>query len=93
MKKDTQKPILYKADPDLFSHLENCKDLDTWHWNRNQFINEAVRLYIELVKLMQTPDYAYLNEVSFNQAHLQRILYERLQRIRSRYPVNRFRMP
>lgn len=26
MKKDLQKPILYKADPDIFMHLENMKD-------------------------------------------------------------------
>lgn len=91
MKKDIQKPILYKADPDLFLHLENYKDSDAWHWNRNQFLNDAVRLYIELVKLMQTPEYAYLNEVSFNEGRFQRILYERLKKISHKYPPERFK--
>lgn len=91
MNKDIQKPILYKADPDLFLHLENFKDSDIWHWNRNQFLNDAVRLYIELVKLMQEPEYAYLNEISFNESRLQRILYERLKRLAYKYPSERFK--
>lgn len=91
MKKDIQKPILFKAEPDLFSQLENFKDSDSWRWNRNEFLNDAVRLYIEFVKLMNTPEYAYLNEVSFNESHLQRILFERLKKISHKYPPARFK--
>lgn len=86
MKKDLQKPILYKADSDIFVHLENMKDTAKYKFNRNQFLNNAARLYIELVKLMQTPEYAYLNEVSFNDVHLQKILYHRLKTIAFYYP-------
>lgn len=86
MKKDLQKPILYKADPDIYVHIENMKDTARHKFNRNQFLNNAVRLYIELVKLMQRPEYAYLNEVSFNDAHLQNILYQRLKAIVFFYP-------
>ena len=89
MKKDLQKPILYKADPDIFMHLENMKDTARYKFNRNQFLNNAARLYIELVKLMQSPEYAYLNEVSFNDAHLQKILYDRLKTIAFIYPPKR----
>lgn len=91
MKKDLQKPILYKADPDIFVHIENLKDADTMIFNRNRLINDSVRLYIELIRLMQRPEYAYLNEVSFNDAHLQRILYDRLRNICREYPPHRFR--
>lgn len=91
MKKDIQKPILFKAEPDLFLHLENFKDSDSWRWNRNEFLNDALRLYIEFVKLMNEPEYAYLNEVSFNESRLQRILFERLKRIGCKYPPARFK--
>lgn len=91
MKRDIQKPILFKAEPDLFAHLENFKDSDSWRWNRNEFLNDAVRLYIEFVKLMNEPEYAYLNEVSFNEGRLQRILFERLIRISRKYPPVRFK--
>lgn len=91
MNKDIQKPILYKADADLFMLIENMKDADKRIPNRNRLINEAVRLYLELIKLMQQPEYAYLNEVSFNDAHLQTILYRRLKTISSEYPPHRYR--
>lgn len=91
MNRDTQKPILFKAEPDLFSHLENFKYSDIWRWNRNEFLNDAVRLYIELVKLMHEPEYTFLNEVSFNESRLQRILFERLRRISRKYPPQRFK--
>ena len=91
MKKDLQKPILYKADPDIYVHIENMKDAAKYGFNRNQFLNNAVRLYIELVKLMQSPEYAYLNEVSFNDIHLQKILYERLRKIAFQYGHQMFR--
>lgn len=91
MKQDIQKPILYKADPDIFMHIENMKDTARYKFNRNQFLNNAVRLYIELVKLMQSPEYAYLNEVSFNDSHLQKILYQRLRAIGISYPPKMIR--
>lgn len=89
MIKDIQKPILYKADPDLFVYLENMKDTDSRRFNRNRFLNDAVRLYCEFVKLMRQPEYAYLNEVSFNDAHLQRVLYHRLKGILARYSTGK----
>ncbi len=91
MNKDIQKPILYKADADLFMAIENMKDADKRIPNRNRLINEAVRLYLELIKLMQQPDYAYLNEVSFNDIHLQTIIYQRLKSISREYPPHRYR--
>lgn len=85
MDKDIQKPILYKADPLVYAHIEKQKQILGGTLNRNRFINEAMLLYIELVTLMQQPQYGYINEVSFNDAHLQRILFERLRTISSRY--------
>lgn len=91
MNKDIQKPILYKADPDVYMIIEDLKDRSRFHFNRNRLINDAVRLYLELIKLMHKPEYGYLNEVSFNDAHLQRILYERLRNIATHY--SRFSYP
>ena len=81
MDKDKQKPILYKAEPWIYAQIELQKEIHGGALNRNHFINDAVELYIELVKLMQRPEYSYINEVSFNDAHLQRILFERLKAI------------
>lgn len=81
MDKDTQKPILYKADPWIYAQIELQKEIHGGKLNRNKFINEAVELYLTLVKLMQRPEFAYINEVSFNDAHLQRILYQQLRTI------------
>ena len=86
MKKDLQKPILYKADPDIYMHLENMKDTARYKFNRNQFLNNAVRLYLELIQLTQSPVYDYLTEESFNDTHLQKILYNRLKIISLTYP-------
>ena len=91
MSKDVQKPILYKADPDLFMIIENLKDTDKRIPNRNRLINDAVRLYLELIKLLQQPEYAYINESSFNDTHLQRILYQRLVNIAREHPPHRYR--
>lgn len=91
MERDTQKPILYKADPFIFAQLEKMKEDTHWKFNRNKFLNDAALLYLELVKLMRSPEYAYLNEVSFNDAHLQRILYQRLVSICREYPPQRYR--
>lgn len=91
MNKDIQKPILYKVDAELFMIIENMRDADKWTFNRNRLINDAVRLYLELIKLMQQPDYAYLNEISFNDIHLQKIIYNRLKAISGKYPPHRYR--
>ena len=89
MDHDIQKPILYKADPLVYAHIEKQKQIHGGALNRNRFINEAMLLYIELVTLMQQPEYGYLNEVSFNDEHLQRILFERLRTISIRHrPIN-----
>lgn len=89
MDKDIQKPILYKADPLIYAQIELQKEIHGGALNRNKFINEAVELYLELVNLMQRPEFVYINEVSFNDAHLQRILFERLRIISIRHrPVN-----
>lgn len=81
MKKDIQKPILYKADPLVFAHLEKFKELHKDSFNRNKFINDAMLFYIEFVELMNTPEYKYLNEVSFQDYHLQKIVFERLKKL------------
>ena len=89
MNKDIQKPILYKADPWIYAQIELQKEIHGGTLNRNKFINEAMQLYLELVKLMQQPQYGYINEVSFNDAHLQRILFERLRKISFKHrPIN-----
>ena len=85
MNKDLQKPILYKADPDIFVQIEKMKDSAKYKFNRNQFLNNAVRLYLELIKLTQSPVYDYLTEESFNDTHLQKILYNRLKIISLTY--------
>ena len=85
MNKDIQKPILYKADPWIYAQIELQKEIHCGTLKRNRFINEALQLYIELVKLMQLPEYSYINEVSFNDPHLQRVLYERLKMISIRH--------
>lgn len=85
MDKDIQKPILYKADPWVYAQIELQKEIHGGTLNRNKFINEAMHLYLELVKLMQQPQYGYINEASFNDAHLQRILFERLKTISFRH--------
>lgn len=91
MDKDIQKPILYKCDPELFAALENFKYKDTWHFNRNKIINDALRLYLELMKLTQQPEYAYLNEVLFQDSRLQGVLYAALLRIIRQYPARRYK--
>lgn len=91
MIKDIQKPILYKADSDLFMLIEQLRDADKSVPNRNRLINNAVRLYLELIKLMQQPEYAYLDEVHFNDAHLQKILYRILKQISLEHPPHRYR--
>ena len=73
MKKDIQKPILYKADPYVFAQIESlieqCPAL-----NRNKMINDAMTFYIKLLKTLGKSE--ILNEITFNQETLQRFLYK-----------------
>lgn len=73
MKKDIQKPILYKADPYVFAQIESLKEQRP-ALNRNKMINDAMTLYIKLIKTLGNTE--YLNEITFNQETLQRFLYK-----------------
>lgn len=73
MKKDIQKPILYKADPYVFAQIESLKEQRP-ALNRNKMINDALTLYIKLIKTVGNTE--YLNEITFNQETLQRFLYK-----------------
>lgn len=73
MKKDLQKPILYKADPYVFAQIESLKEQRP-ALNRNKMINDAMTLYIKLIKTVGNTE--YLNEITFNQDSLQRFLYK-----------------
>lgn len=73
MKKDIQKPILYKADPYVFAQIESLKEQKP-ALNRNKMINDAMTLYIKLIKTLGNTE--YLNEITFNQDTLQRFLYK-----------------
>lgn len=73
MKKDLQKPILYKADPYIFAQIESLKEQRP-ALNRNKIINDAMTLYIKLIKTLGNTE--YLNEITFNQESLQRFLYK-----------------
>lgn len=73
MKKDIQKPILYKADPYVFAQIESLKEQRP-ALNRNKMINDAMTLYIKLIKTFGNTE--YLNEITFNQETLQRFLYK-----------------
>lgn len=73
MKKDIQKPILYKADPYVFAQIESLKEQRS-ALNRNKMINDAMTLYIKLIKTVGNTE--HLNEITFNQETLQRFLYK-----------------
>lgn len=73
MKKDIQKPILYKADPYVFAQIESLKEQRP-ALNRNKMINDALTLYIKLLKTVGKSE--ILNEITFNQETLQRFLYK-----------------
>lgn len=73
MKNDIQKPILYKADPYVFAQIESLKEQRP-ALNRNKMINDAMKLYIKLIKTVGNTE--YLNEITFNQDTLQRFLYK-----------------
>lgn len=73
MKKDIQKPILYKADPYVFAQIESLKEQRP-ALNRNKMINDALTLYIKLLKTVGKSE--ILNETTFNQETIQRFLYK-----------------
>lgn len=73
MKKDIQKPILYKADPYVFAQIEALKEQRP-ALNRNKMINDAMTIYIKLVKTLGKSE--IINEITFNQDSLQRFLYK-----------------
>lgn len=73
MKKDIQKPILYKADPYVFAQIESLKEQRP-ALNRNKMINDAMTLYIKLLKTVGKVE--IMNEISFNQETLQRFLFK-----------------
>lgn len=73
MKKDIQKPILYKADPYVFAQIESLKEQRP-ALNRNKMINDAMTIYIKLLKTLGKSE--ILNEITFNQETLQRFLYK-----------------
>lgn len=71
MKKDLQKPILYKAEPEVFAQIEYLKELRPG-LDRNKMINDAMTLYIKLIKTVGGME--YLNEITYNQEFLHRFL-------------------
>lgn len=73
MKKDIQKPILYKADPYVFAQIESLKEQRP-ALNRNKMINDAMTLYIKLLKTVGKSE--ILNEITFNQETIQRFLFK-----------------
>lgn len=82
MKKDLQKPILYKADPYVFSQIEVLKEQRPG-LNRNKMINEAMTLYIMLIKKIGSIE--CMNEITFNQADLQKFLFKRCKEVQYLY--------
>lgn len=78
MKKDIQKPILYKADPYVFAQIESLKEQRP-ALNRNKMINDAMMLYIKLLKTVGKSE--ILNEITFNQETIQRFLYKQCKDI------------
>ena len=82
MKKDIQKPILYKADPYVFAQVESLKEQRP-ALNRNKMINDAMTLYIKLIKTVGKSE--ILNEISFNQETLQRFLFKQCKDVQNEW--------
>lgn len=78
MKKDLQKPILYKAEPEVFAQIEYLKELRP-ALNRNKMINDAMTLYIKLIKTVGKME--YIDVVTSNQDSLQRFLFKQCRDI------------
>lgn len=78
MKRDTQKPILFKSEPEVFAQIELLKEQRPG-LNRNKMINDAMTLYIKLVKTLGQME--ILNDIIYNQDSLQRFLYKQCKDI------------
>lgn len=82
MKRDTQKPILFKLEPEVFAQIELLKEQRP-ALNRNKMINDAMTLYIKLIKTVGGME--YLNEITFNQECLQRFLFKQCKDIQKEW--------
>ena len=82
MKKDLQKPILYKAEPEVFAQIEHLKELRPG-LNRNKMINDAMTLYIKLIKTVGGME--CLNEITYNQESLQRFLLKQCKDVQKEW--------
>lgn len=78
MKRDTQKPILFKSDPEVFAQIELLKEQRP-ALNRNKMINDAMTLYIKLIKTLGQME--FLNDITYNQDGLQRFLFKQCKDI------------
>lgn len=78
MKKDIQKPILFKSEPEVFAQIELLKEHRPG-LNRNKMINDAMTLYIKLVKTLGQME--ILNDITYNQDSLQRFLFKQCKDI------------
>lgn len=85
MDKDLQKPILYKCDPWNYAQMELLKE--SMPINRNRLLNCAVYFYLELIKKLRCME--DLNEITWNQAHLQKFLLDNLYEIQREYKFRR----
>ena len=82
MKKDIQKPILYKADPYVFAQIESLKEQRP-ALNRNKMINDAMTLYIKLIKTVGKSE--IINTITFNQETLQRFLFKQCKDVQNEW--------
>ena len=78
MKKDIQKPILFKSEPEVFAQIELLKEQRPG-LNRNKMINDAMTLYIKLIKTVGKME--YMDVITFNQDSLQRFLFKQCKDI------------
>ena len=78
MKRDTQKPILFKSEPEVFAQIELLKEKRP-ALNRNKMINDAMTLYIKLIKTLGQME--ILNDITYNQDSLQRFLFKQCKDI------------
>lgn len=82
MKRDTQKPILFKSDPEVFAQIELLKEQRP-ALNRNKMINDAMTLYIKLIKTLGKME--ILNDITYNQDGLQRFLFKQCKDIQKEW--------
>lgn len=82
MKKDIQKPILFKSEPEVFAQIELLKEQRPG-LNRNKMINDAMTLYIKLIKTVGKME--YMDVITFNQDSLQRFLFKQCKDIQKEW--------